>query len=241
MLYHAKTIITAAGPNMMPLLSKYSLPTFVEYANTFDYDLRVIPLEKDSMDRKADLAKSARWHKISIMRDALTNSKVVIWLDADIMICRNDEDIISNLEPHDYQGFVLHDVPAENRINPNSGVWVMRQEQRSLDFLNTIETIGLPGGRWADQGAIMRALGWNLGDENYFGAKFPQHGSCFLEGTQWLPIGWNQPSFEDRQNLESYEGRPRVPNPHAVHFMAMTIEQRMASMAKLAADLRSRN
>ena len=113
-------MVTAAGPNMMPVLREYSLPTFIEYVDKFDYQLEVMSLEEDSMARKTDLAKSARWQKISIMRDALIKSEVVAWFDADIMICRKDEDIAGHLRVDDYQGFVLHKVPAENRINPNS-------------------------------------------------------------------------------------------------------------------------
>ena len=229
----SKTLVTAVGPNMVPVLERYSLPTFETYANTHGYDVSVVSLAGDSMQRKDEAAKAARWRKIGIMRDALMRSEVAVWFDADVMINRFDEDIVSHLGQQDYQGFVLHHVPAEDRINPNSGVWVMRRSEKSFDFLDAVEAEGMPVGRWADQGAIMRALGWNLGDDRYQGARIPETGSQYMQGTAWLPIGWNQPYCDDRPNPEAYVGRPLVDNPHAVHFMAMTIEERMVSMASL--------
>jgi hypothetical protein len=88
----------------------------------------------------------------------------------------------------------------------------------------------MPAGRWADQGAILQALGWVRGDENYHGARMPLRKNEFVKGTTWLPTGWNQPYCENRPNPEAYVGRPTVENPNALHFMAMTIEDRMQAM-----------
>lgn len=218
---------------MLPLLHKYSLPTFEKFANNNGYIVEVVELPRDDLARKSKEAREARWQKMSIMRNALERNDLAVWFDADVMICRYDEDIAGHLQESDYQGFVLHDVPAENRINPNTGVWVMKNTEKSFRFLDEIERIGMPEGRWADQGAVMRALGWINGDDRYFGARMPAEGTDFMTGTGWLPTGWNQPYCENRPNPEAYVGRPLVANPHAVHFMAMTIQERMQTMGAL--------
>lgn len=229
-----KVLVTAAGPNMMPILQNYSLPTFKKFADAHDYKVKVIELPSDSLARKDSQAKNARWQKMAILRDALTTNDIAVWLDADILIRRFDDDVASHLKETDYQGFVLHDVPAENRINPNTGVWVMRNTSKAFDFLDAVESEGIPEGRWADQGAVMKALGWTMGDDRYFGARVPKSGSSFMEGTAWLPIGWNQPYCDNRPNPEAYIGRPTVKDPHALHFMAMTIEERMQVMGHIS-------
>ena len=231
-----KTIVTAAGPNMLPVLTRFSLPSFSWFAERQGYTVQVTHLQQDDTVRKSDSAKRARWQKLSIIRGALEQSKVVVWFDADVIICRNDTDILESLGPTDYQGLVLHSVPSENRINPNTGVWVMRQTEKAFRFLDTVETIGIPEGRWSDQGAVLEALGWIKGDDRYHGARMPDNPTEFIEGTTWLPIGWNQAYYASRSNPEDYMGRPTVPNPFAVHFMAMTIADRLKYMGTVMAE-----
>ena len=230
----SKILITAAGPNMMPVLEGYSLPAFKRFADEHGYTVHVEKLAENSAARKSKAAKEARWQKIRLMRQALEDNDVAVLFDADVLICRFDQDIADNLAPSDYQGLVLHDVPAEQRINPNTGVWVMRRTQKAFDFLAAVEGVGMPEGRWSDQGAVMAALGWIPGDDRYHGARMPEVGSEFLDGTAWLPIGWNQPYMDKRPNPEAYVGRPTVAHPYAVHFMAMTIADRLLVMGDVA-------
>ena len=224
-----KTILTAAGPHMMPVLENFSLPSFEQFGRRNDYDVTVIRHQNDSLMRKDSLAVAARWQKMKLIKDALATYDIVLWLDADVILQRFDEDPLLYLEEDHYQGLVLHHVPAENRVNPNTGVWLLRREARTFNFLDKIESIGLPEGRWADQGAVMRALDWECGDEHYSGARYPSDDRQ-LDGVAWLPTGWNQPYTLNRPNPEAYEGRPLVSHPHAVHFMSMTIKDRMKEM-----------
>lgn len=225
-----KTIVTTAGPRMFPVLSRFSLESFQRFADVHGYTVKVTLLESDDIARKSEAAKRARWEKIHIIREALMLNDVVVWFDADVIICRTDVDILHSLGPSDYQGLVLHSVPAEHRVNPNTGVWVLRNSEKAFRFLDAVEAVGMPQGRWSDQGAVLRALGWSLGDERYYGAHMPEVPTEFMVGTSWLPIGWNQPHCENRSNPEAYIGRPLVEDPYAIHFMAMTIEDRLKYM-----------
>lgn len=230
-------MVTAVGPNMSDILTKYSLPTFQHYADAQGYDVHVEQLDEDCTTRKSDAAKAARWQKMDILRRVLHGSDLAVWFDADVLVARSDEDIADNLRDGDFQGVVLHDVPAEDRINPNTGVWVLRNDQRSFEFLDKITEIGMPPGRWADQGAVLHALDWQLGNEQYHGARIPVVQNRFLQGTTYLPTGWNQPHTDDRPNPEAYEGRPLVDDPNAIHFMAMTIKERDLAMGAVLTNI----
>ena len=160
-----------------------------------------------------------------------------MWFDADVLVLRADEDIADHLHPRSFQALALEQVPHEHRVNPNTGVWVMRSGPQALAFLDAIERLGPQPGPWADQGAVLAALGWDRGDERYHWAR-PGTGTEFLAGTSWLPPGWNQASVTGRNDADlfnstaaSYEGRPVVGAPHALHFMGMTPAARFRAMA----------
>ena len=87
---------------------------------------------------------------------------------------------------------------------------------------------------------MLAVLGWCRGDDAYHWAR-PGPGSPFLDGTSWLPPGWNQPHVDDRttencynSSPESYANRPTVRRPHALHFMGMTAQARAQHMASHA-------
>jgi hypothetical protein len=229
---YKKILVTAAGPNMIPVLEQFTLPSFEKFAEVNDYSINVTQLAADSLLRKHIAAKQARWQKIEIIRKALHHNDVVAWFDADIVITRSDTDILEDIGNDDFQGLVLHDVPAESRINPNTGVWVMKNSELSFEFLDHIEEIGMVSERWADQAAVMKGLGWNMGNDRHYGALPPSKINNYLEYTSWLPVGWNQPYCDDRPNPAAYAGRPLVDRPHAVHFMAMTIPERLKQIGQ---------
>lgn len=232
-----KTLLTAAGPNMETVLERFSLPLFERFAETHNYAVEAHSLGEDSLLRKDNRAIAARWQKIGLLRKCLEKNDVVAWFDADVMIARRDEDIADHLAATDFQGLVLHNVPAEDRINPNTGVWLMRNSPQSFDFLDEVEETGIVSQRWADQAAAMQVLDWQMGDTRHTGARMPDSPNYFAAATSWLPTGWNQPYVDNRPNPEAYVGRPLVENPHAVHFMAMTITDRLTHMETLSNEL----
>jgi len=218
-------------------LEKYSLPTFKRFASKHGYSIYVERLDEDGLKRKSPAAKAARWRKISLLREVLKENKVAVWFDADILIRRYDEDIASHLGPTAFQGLVLESVPAENRTNPNTGVWALNNSPEAFEFLDKVEAVGIPDGRWADQAAVMQALGWTMGDDWHYGAQLPEVGTTFLSGTTWLPKSWNQPYRINGFDPETYVGRSSIERSHALHFMEMTIEERADVMGSVARDL----
>lgn len=227
-----KTIVTAAGPSMLPVLT-FSLPFFNTFADRHGYDVHVEYLAEDHADRWTDTAKRVRWRKLSFIRAALQNSDIIVWFDADVLLCRTDTDILDSLGANDYQGLALHSVPFENRTSPNTGVWVIRNTEKTWRFFDKVEGIGIPEGRWADQGAVLRALGWVLGNEHYHGARMPDTPTEFIQGTTWLPLEWNQPYCENRAEVEEFASRPKACDPFALHFSRMTIPDRLRCMREV--------
>jgi hypothetical protein len=232
-------LISAAGPRMRDVLYDLALPSFRSYARAWDYSVQAVELSADGACADA-AAQDAKWAKISLLRAALKTYPLAVWLDADVLVLRTDEDIVTHLHPADFQAFALEQVPLEHRINPNTGVWVLRSCPEAFDFLDTVETVGAQPGPWADQGAVLAALGWERGDRQYRWAR-PGVGNRFLTRTSWLPPGWNQPYLEQRHDDELYNGsadsytdRPSVARPHALHFMGMTPAARYRSMRDVA-------
>jgi hypothetical protein len=235
-------IVSAAGPHMQTLMHRLAKPSFRSYADRWGYDVRTADLQVDGVRADAP-AQRAKWAKIDLLRKALREFPLALWLDADVLVARTDDDIAAHLHPEHFQALALEHVPAEHRVNPNTGVWLMRSCPSAFEFLDAVESAGPQPGPWADQGAVLAALGWNRGDERYHWAG-PGSGTRFLAGTSWLPVGWNQPYLDGRTDencyngaADSYIGRPTVPCPFAIHFMGMTPASRHQHMARVAASL----
>lgn len=230
---------------MHAVLHDLALPTFHRFAQRWGYDVHVEELAQDGAAADAG-AQRAKWTKIRLLREALDRYPTALWVDADVLLLRNDEDVVDHLHPDHFQGLVLEQVPYEHRVNPNTGVWIMRAGPTADAFLDAVEAAGPQPGPWADQGAVLAALGWERGDDRYRWAR-PGVGNAFTAATSWLPVGWNQPYLGDRgdgcynSSSASYEGRPSVPEPHALHFMGMTPAARYRAMATaVRADAASR-
>lgn len=231
-------IVTAAGPRMREVLHDLALPTFRRYAERWGYEVQAEDLPVDG--NGADLAaQRAKWHKIGLLRQALGQHRVVVWLDADVLLLRQDEDVAALLRPRSFQGLALEQVPWEQRVNPNTGVWVLRSCPAAVAFLQAVEAAGPQPGPWSDQGAVLAALGWDRGDEQYRGAR-PGVGNAFTRRTTWLPHRWNQPYLGPREDDEafnsaaaSYRDRPDHPDPCALHFMGLTAEARLRRMREV--------
>jgi hypothetical protein len=236
MSQEVKTLVTAAGPLMAPLLD-HSLPSFRQYGEAQGYNVIAEHIGEDSHDWHSKNGRAARWAKLGIIRKALQTSDIAVWFDADIVICRRDEDIADHLRDDSFQALTIEQVPSEHRVNPNTGVWVMRHCTEAFDFLDAVEEAGPQPGPWMDQGAVLKVLGWERGDERYYGAR-PGLGSEYLQHTSWLPVGWNQP-FVDRPDVgEVWSNRPTEKFPCAVHFMGIReISERAATMANFCASL----
>ncbi len=155
-----KVLLSGAGERMRPLLA---LPTFERFAATYGYRLQVAQLDDGDGSRAAVAAPDGA--KIALLRAAVEDGHALLRLEA----CRFDRDIASDLSVGSFQGLVLERFPS--RVNPNTGVWHLRAEQRSAAFLAAVDEIGLLEHAWTDQAAVCKALGWSLGDYHDHGTR----------------------------------------------------------------------
>ena len=237
----AGIVVTAAGPAMRGVLHELALPTFRRWADRWGWEVHATDLASDGAGADS-AAQQAKWAKTGLLRQALQQAPLALWLDADVLLLRDDDDIARHLLPGTFQALALEQVPHEQRVNPNTGVWLLRSCPAAFAFLDAVDGLGQQPGPWADQGAVLAALGWDRGDERYHGAR-PGAGGAALAGTSWLPPGWNSPYLQGRveqdqfnSRAESYADRPSVAAPHALHFMGLTPQARARHMAAVAEE-----
>jgi hypothetical protein len=215
-------VVTAAGPQMRAILEHLALPTFQRFARRWGYAVLAEELPTDGAGADP-AAQQAKWAKLRLLREALASFPLALWLDADILLTRDDEDIASHLHADHFQALALEQVPYEHRVNPNTGVWLLRSCPAAFAFLGAVSTAGPQPGPWADQGAVLAALDWDRGDQRYRWAR-PGRGNQFLAGTSCpLPT-------HGRRRQEAPAPRPRPATARAGS------PQRAATEARRPAD-----
>lgn len=117
-----KKIIASFGTNYHSRLLALSIPTLYLYSHNHDYDL-FIPNNDFFSDETKQMPPS--WWKLDIIEHLFKNYDRVLWLDADVMICRFDEDISDSLDSDSDFGVVVHQTP-DGQI-PNCGVWLLNK------------------------------------------------------------------------------------------------------------------
>lgn len=210
-----KALVTFAKGEQYEELLKLSLPTFEHFAELHEYEIIVGNETQDE--------RRPHWNKVPMILKALDHFEYVLWIDADAQIIRPERDIIHDLHPDDFQGIVSE--KTEKGLYANTGVWLMRQDEESFDFLEDVWRCGdVEGSRWHDQGAFLKVLGWVMQP----GPVKPVHGSSYLARTGWLPQRWNN----SYRNPSSFD-------PSIMHYCGSGHAVRLREMTKnLLADKR---
>jgi hypothetical protein len=158
-----------------------SLPTFEAYGAKYDYQVFI------GSESPAD--RSAHWGKISLLQSAVQEYDLVLWLDSDAMILDFSEDIADQIETDCFQALLMEQ--EGSRWNANTGVWLLKGGQQSLDFLNEVWELGPQDHpSWHDQAAVIKALGWSWSDWPKV-CKITDP-SPYLANTSWLAPEWNR-------------------------------------------------
>jgi len=134
-------IVTAAGPHMRAILHELALPSFRRYADRWGWALCATSLPHDGAAADPS-AQRAKWAKIGLLRQALRTFPMALWLDADVLLTRHDDNVATHLHPDAFQALALEHVPYEHRVNPNTGVWLLRSCKQAFDFLDAVEAAG---------------------------------------------------------------------------------------------------
>lgn len=147
-------VVTAACPHMRPALHDLALPTFRRWARGWGWTVLAHDLACDGVGAD-DGAQSAKWAKVRLLREALEHHPLALWLDADVLLLREDEDISVHLHPDHFRGEPQHRRLAAAVLPP--GVRVPRRDRARGSAARTVGGPGC-GARSARLGPRRRAL-----------------------------------------------------------------------------------
>lgn len=183
-----KKVITSFGIGYHKRLLALSSPTFYLYANNHNYD---IFLPSDNFFGENTKSMPPAWWKIDVIEYLLQTYDQVLWLDADVIICRFDEDISKSLNSGDF-GLVVHETP-DGQV-PNSGVWLLNKT--ALNWLSQLKLHKTfkKSQYWWEQAALIHMMGANPDDQ-----PIVLPNSYNLSWTQ-LDYSWN-PHINDKRKI----------------------------------------
>jgi len=203
----SKAIVTrATGPHIE--LLDIAMPTFERFAERHGYDIVVAELE---------CPRPASWHKIPALLAALDEYEQALWLDADVVIVDDSEDI--TVPGFKWQALVAHH--TQDGEVPNCGVWLVRQPMRP--WLERIWSMrDYVNHAWWEQAAMCELLGYRgypltLADPGELVAR-----TAFL-GKEWNPHR-NDPEVVERprfRHATMHDDRAAVMRQWADEAMAV--------------------
>lgn len=149
-----KKIITSFGIGYHSKLLSLSCPTFYMYAYNHNYDLFVPSNNFFSNETKQ---MSPSWWKLDVIEFLLKEYDQVLWLDADVIICRFETDIAESLDADSHFGVVVHQT-SDGQI-PNCGVWLLNKS--CLEWIHKLKNLNTfkRSSCWWEQAALLYLLG----------------------------------------------------------------------------------
>jgi hypothetical protein len=131
-------------------------PTFRRFADAHGYDVHFTQ-ENPAQDRPAP------WGKVPLIRKLLELYDLVLWIDADAAIVDPSQDIADELDQHCLMAMTAHETPEGDDPIPNSGVWLLRSDPLTFDFLDTVwQSTEYLNHKWWENAAALAALGYQL-------------------------------------------------------------------------------
>lgn len=192
-------------------------PTFAEFASHHDYELHFY-------DTNPTPDRPASWGRIPILRHLLTEYDEVLWIDADAVIVDSSLDIADVLGPDDLMGMTAHVTPEGDVPIPNCGVWLVRSDPATLDFLDAVwDSTAYIDHKWWENAAVLVTLGYGLEPRVHLERPAP-----LWFRTRLLSSEWNSVPVDPS------------PTPRIVHFPGMTHEERLVGIHDAIATIRDR-
>jgi hypothetical protein len=207
----ARALATIGTGALAPVLD-LSLPRMQSFADRHGYDVVVGAGDSDG--------RPPAWGKITLLRRLLDTYDAVLWIDADVLIVDELEDVPA-LRPGAFQGLVEQ---RKRETVANTGVWSMRSCDESRSFLEAVwersDRIDHP---WWEQAAVLDLLGYADVPNTKADPPTTRHQTRtpWYDATQFLPAEWNclyPPWMRDTDN------------PRFWHFAGMPNEDRITFM-----------
>lgn len=146
----SRALVTFGTGTHADLLS-VALPSFQAYAARHGYELLI-----------ADMPASDRppsWLKVAALSSALERFSEVLWLDADVVVVDDSEDIAVAVPASCWQGLAMHAGTSDGE-HPNHGVWLVRRSMRATLRMiwSMTQYLHHP---WWEQAASLELLGYD--------------------------------------------------------------------------------
>lgn len=210
-----KKILTSFAFGEQSNLLSVSIPTLYKYAQNHTYDLFIPSKSFFSNETKK---RHYSWWKIELISKLFDNYDRVLWIDADVVICNFDNDIMNELEEYSHVGMVVH--KTNIGYVPNCGVWILDKKCMSwFPELWNYDNLPRSDGFW-EQDAMLYKLGIDTGVDDI---KLP---STF-------PIPWTQLNYVWNPHVHDYRGIPY----NAKFFHATMFKDRLAIMKNIVSKL----
>lgn len=191
---------------------KTSLPPMKSFATKHGYDLVV--------GRGDSGGRPAPWAKILLLQRLLRIYDSVLWIDADVLIVKDDEDLPA-LPEDAFQAMVEQQSSGQVA---NTGVWLLRSCDASFAFLKDVwdQTTRI-NHRWWEQTAVLDLLGYEglPDDQGSDGVTRHVTRTSSYEGTFFLQPEWNNLYLPYLRDTE---------DPRFWHFAAMDNVARVLCM-----------
>lgn len=152
-----KKVIASFGTGYHSRLLALAAPTFYLYGHNHNYDI-FIPNNNFFSEKTKTLPYS--WWKLDIIEYLLKDYDQVLWLDADVIICKFDIDIADTVDNTNLDfSLVVHH--TNDGTVPNCGVWLLNKSAINLLPKLREHTNFLRSSCWWEQAALIHMMGVN--------------------------------------------------------------------------------
>ena len=191
-----RKLLCSLGVGPSAELLALSGETFRTYAERHGYELAL-------HDSVVATERPPAWSKVQILRAALEEYDVVLWIDADAAIVDASTDILDGLHRRSVLGLVAHRYDGQQI--PNSGVMVLRRSRAARRFLADVwNESAYVDHKWWENAAFLHVLGYEL--EPTVRLLRPAR---IMRRVQFLDVAWNSIAEDtsERARVRHYPGR----------------------------------
>lgn len=159
-------------------ISSLTFPLMEKYANKYNIDSVLLELP--------NYGRAASWSKIPTVMQLLVSHDLVLWLDSDVVV-ENDSEDVTVLAKDDSINYLCYHNVGGNK-HPNCGVWMVKREM--LPFLGKLwEMTEYLNHFWWEQAALIELIGMQMDSNNRVSLKNPEND--LYKRTTFIDNKWN--------------------------------------------------
>jgi hypothetical protein len=182
-----KIILTGYSGNLYKKMSQMTFPRIESYAKRYNADCKLIKFKNGN--------RPISWQKIPIIKKYLKKYDIVLWIDIDVVIIYEEENIFDNVENNKIQCIVNHHIL--DYLVPNAGVWILTKKM--LPYLEIMwDNDKFLNHGWWEQAALMELMGFVVSDDE---SPRLYCKTDLFNKTKWLDQKWNHHP-DDSQKTE---------------------------------------